>query len=192
MRVHHITPGHSDKNFGKSINDIIKNLPEDDWICLRDIDTMPLDHRKFFMQCEQLAKENKADLISCMTNRIGIKYQQHEGEISDNFDILHHMKIAEDLWKEFGTEVEITKDRCTLAGFFMLFSKKTWYKVGRFKEGAIQINGAFIDYIFSMAVRRGGMKLGIAKGVYVFHLYRAWVENTQHKNTRTEYQHLLS
>ena len=192
MRVHHITPGHSDKNFGKSINQLIDKLPEDDWICLRDIDTMPLDHRKFFAQCEALAKSNEADIIGCMTNRIGIKYQQHNGEISENFDILHHLEIAEELYEKYGNQVEIVDNRVTLAGFFMLFSKQTWLKCGRFKEGAIQINGAFLDYIFSMAARRRGLRLGVAKGIYIFHLYRAWVQNTRHKNTRTEYQHLLS
>ena len=191
MRVHHITPGHSDKNFGKCINDIIKHLPEDSWICLRDIDTMPLDHRKFFLQCEQLAENNKADIISCMTNRIGIKYQQHNEEISRDFDILHHIKIAKELYNEFGLEVEFIDQRRTLAGFFMLFSKKTWLKVGRFKEGAIQIDGAFVDYIFSIEAKKRGLRLGIAKGLYIFHLYRAWVEETVHKSTRTEYQHLL-
>ena len=41
MKVHHITPGRSDLNYGKSINDIIYSLPDEDWICLRDIDTIP-------------------------------------------------------------------------------------------------------------------------------------------------------
>jgi len=38
VAVHHITPGRADKNIGKAINDIVKHLPDEDWICLRDID----------------------------------------------------------------------------------------------------------------------------------------------------------
>ena len=48
--IHYITPGHSDKNYGKAINDTIRHLPDNDWICLRDIDTMPAYHEKFFEQ----------------------------------------------------------------------------------------------------------------------------------------------
>ena len=191
MTVHHIIPGRSDKNFGKAINQLIEHLPEDDWICLRDVDTLILDHRKFFLQCETLAKNNDADLIGCMTNRIGLKYQLFEGEMSDNYDILYHTEIAKNLFKEFGHTVEVVDYRVTIAGFFMLFSKKTWKQVGKFKEGGIQVHSCFIDYIFSMAVKGRGLKLGIAKGLYIFHSYRNWIHNTPNKSTRTEYKHLL-
>jgi hypothetical protein len=75
IKVHHITPGQSDLNWGEAINDIIWELPDDDWVCLRDIDTMPLHHRVFFKQCEDIANANEFDLVSCMTNRLGVGYQ---------------------------------------------------------------------------------------------------------------------
>ena len=67
IQVHHITPGRSDKNFGRSINQLIENLSDEDWICLRDIDTMPLHHRVFFKQCEDIANSGEFDLVGCMT-----------------------------------------------------------------------------------------------------------------------------
>ena len=68
--VHHITPGRADLNFGKAINHVIEFLPDDDWVCLRDIDTLPLHHRVFFKQCEDIANSGEWDLVSCKTNII--------------------------------------------------------------------------------------------------------------------------
>jgi hypothetical protein len=152
---------------------------------------MPMNHRVFFKQCEEIAKNNKADLIGCITNRIGIKYQQHEGVMSENFDVLHHMKIGEERYKKYGNEVELIPEGPTIGGVMMLFSKKTWRKAGKFPEGKIQIEGKFIDYIFCDAVIEAGLKIAIAKGIYIFHLYRAWVTTSRTKQTRTEYQHLM-
>ncbi len=38
--------GRSDKNIGRAINEIVNALPDNDWICLRDIDTLPMYHEK--------------------------------------------------------------------------------------------------------------------------------------------------
>jgi hypothetical protein len=181
MRVNHITPGSSDKNFGKAINTIIEGLPDDDWICLRDIDTMPLHHRVFFKQCEEIAERGDFDLVGCMTNRQGLKYQLHDGKLSENFDVKHHVKIAHERYEKHGSEVEeIPKG--LIAGIMMLFSKKTWFEVGKFPEGGIQIKGCFIDYLFCKILKDNDYRIGIAPGIYVFHLYREWSENVRLKN----------
>jgi len=170
IAVHHITPGRGDKNFGKAINEIIKGLPDEDWICLRDIDTIPPAHEQFFSACEEIAFGNKLDLIGCMTGRIGMKNQLLNGEFSENTDFMTERRKAQDLYAKFGSKVLQINE--TIAGMFMLFSKKTWEKVGGFPEGAIQIEGRFIDYHFSKAVKDAGLKIGIAKGIYLFHTYR--------------------
>ena len=183
MQVHHITPGSFDKNFGKSINSLIEYLPPDDWICLRDIDTMPLHHRVFFKQCQDIAESGKFNLVGCMTNRLGLAYQLHEGRLSDDFDIMNHIDIAHERYEQFGSEVSDSPE--LIAGVFMLFSKQTWEDAGRFPEGAIQINGSFVDYLFCKKVKRLGGKIGIAKGIYIFHIYRSWLANV-----RMGYNHL--
>jgi len=185
MTVHHITPGKADLNFGKAINDVIEFVPNEDWICLRDIDTLPLHHRVFFKQCEEIAESGEYDLVSCITNRLGVKYQLHNGELSDNFDIRHHLQIANDRYNEYGSTVEESPGN--IAGVMMLFSKQTWEDVGRFKEGGVQVNGSFLDYIFSSTVKKIGGKIGIAKGIYLFHIYREWEENV-----RFGYNHLIN
>ena len=125
-----------------------------------------------------------------MTNRIGIKHQQHDG-MSNNFDIQHHTKIAHERFSEYGSEIEVIPNVITIAGVFMLFSKKTWLKVGKFREGAIQVDGSFIDYHFCQDAKKHDLKIAVAKGIYIFHTYRSWVLESRNKSTRTEYQHLL-
>jgi hypothetical protein len=185
--VHHITPGRSDKNFGKSINDIIKSLPDDDWICLRDIDTIPMYHEVFFEQCEQVVNSTEYDLIGCMTNRLGLVHQLYNKTKSNESDILIHRNIAHELYKQYGSET-VPVDT-TIGGLFMLFSKKTWKNVGGFVEGGIQINGSFIDYHFCKAVLKKGMKIGLAKGIYLFHYYR--LHHGDQTKSKESKQHLV-
>jgi GT2 family glycosyltransferase len=184
MRVHHITPGHSDKNFGKSINELVEFVPDEDWICLRDIDTLPLHHRAFFKQCEEIAERGDFDLIGCMTNRLGLKYQLHGGELSEDWDIKNHIKIAHERYEKHGSEV-VDCDS-TVAGVMMLFSKHTWEDIGRIPEGGVSIGGSFVDYIINERVRKIGGRIGIAPGIYLFHIYREWLENV-----RIGYNHIM-
>ena len=182
--VHFITPHRADKNFGKGINMLIEGLPEDDWICLRDIDTVPLHHRVLAQQCEEIAAAGEYGLVGAMTNRIGLTYQLHNGKISEDFDIKNHVEIAHQRYEEFGSLVEDSE--FLIAGMFMLFPKKVWSEMGGFPEGSIRIDGKFLDYIFSENVKKLGYKVGIAKGIYIFHIYREWLENV-----RVKYEHLL-
>jgi len=180
VQVHHITAGRSDKNIGKAINDLVKGLPDSDWICLRDIDTMPMNHVDFFNQCEEIANNGGFELVSCMTNRIGIEDQQHNGIISDDPNIENHIKIGKELFEAHGSSVVRTFK--TLAGVMLLFPKSIWTKVGGFDEGGIvDLNNHFHDYNFSIKVKRAGGSLGIAKGIYLFHLYR-WGFDHPHKH----------
>ena len=175
-KVHHITPASTDKDFGKAINQLIEGMPEHDWICLRDIDSVPAWHEKFIQQVEELANgDHGYDLIGCMTNRLGLPYQLVEG-MFDNWDILAHRAKAKEIADN--AKIKPLNATQTVGGVMMLFSKKTWLRAGKFPEGGIRIDGKFIDYHFSKAVAKFG-KLGIAEGVYVLHLYRIEAENTR-------------
>jgi hypothetical protein len=179
IKVHHITPARSDKNFGKSINDLVKNFAPSDWIALRDIDTLPLDHVSFIKQCEEIANSGVFDLVSGMTNRLGLNYQLVGGKMSENTDMAKEVNLAKSLALKHGSKVDPINE--TVAGFFMLFSKDIWDKVKGFPEGAIMINGEMVDYIFSKKVIEKGGKIGIAQGIYLFHLYR-WGKNRKDKS----------
>ena len=186
MQVHHITPARSDLNFGKAINDLIVNLPDEDWICLRDIDTIPPLHKEFILQCEQIASEGKFDLVSCMTNRIGLNHQLHKGIFNEDFNFMNHKTIAQELHGRYGCQVVETKK--TIAGLMMMFKVETWRKVGGFPLGGIQIKNAMLDYWFCKKIIAIGGKMGIAKGIYLFHAYRMGEVNprrsTKHLTTK--------
>ena len=181
VNVIHITPGRSDKNIGRAINYIVERMEDEDWICLRDIDTLPVNHRDFFKQCEEIAGSGDFDLVGCFTNRLGLSYQLHEGKLSDVSDIQKHVKIAKARTLKHGSNVKRLNK--PIAGFFMLFSRKIWKEAGGFREGGISFeNGWFFDYFFSQAVAKAGGRIGIAEGVYLFHLYR-WESSNPTQST---------
>lgn len=182
IQVHHITPARSDKNFGLSINQLIEGLPENDWICLRDIDTIPVYHEEFIKQIEEVVNGSHGySLLGCMTNRLGLPWQLVPG-MFDEWDMKKHRAKAKEL-----SQIKTIKPLSGMqivGGVLMLFSKSTWRKAGKFPEGGIIIKNKFVDYHFSRAVSRFG-KLGIMEGVYLFHNYRM-----DAKDTRTHKDHL--
>ena len=185
VNVHHITPGRSDKNIGRAINEIVKALPDNDWICLRDIDTLPMYHEKIYQQCEEIAQAGEFDLVGCMTNRLGLHYQLVGGRKSNDSDILNHRKIGVELYNKHGNEIMPIQQ--VIGGLFMLFPKSAWKQVGGFPEGGIQIQGHFFDYHFCKKVMQKRLRIGIAKGIYLFHYYRF-----EHgEDTRKAVAHLL-
>lgn len=174
--VHHITSARADKNIGKAINDIVKNIGENDWVCLRDIDTIPILHKEFIKQCQDIADRGSHDLIGCITNRMGLERQLYNRKISEDFNIKNHIPIAKELHKKHGSKVNTHVG--TVGGVMMMFSKKVWTKVGGFDEGGIvNSQGHYFDYTFSKKVSSNRGRIGIADGVYVFHLYRMEEEN---------------
>jgi len=168
FRVWHIVPGSGEKELGASINMQIEPIPDNDWICLRDGDTMFL-HHNWPKQIEDIIKAhgNNFDLIGCKTNRLGCKWLLHEGKLSEDPNVLNHYQIAVDLHDNHYSEV--TETPYNLAGFFMLFPKKTWNRT-KFPEGLFYQN-KFIDFMFSNEVKEWG-KIGLSKGLYIFHFYR--------------------
>lgn len=168
MSVYHITP-YMKGNIGGGINDHIRHMPKDAWVCLRDADTMFLTSSQQLL-VDQIAHEDPPfALIGCMTNRIRAPWQLHGGQISDNPNIDYHMRIARDREASYGGQV--IDAAWPVAGFFMLFRRMTWMDVGGFPERT-----AYFDKEFSRAVlkhdTRFSGRLGIAIGLYLWHSYR--------------------
>jgi len=123
--------------------------------------------------------------VGCMTNRLGLHYQLVGGRKSNDSDILNHRKIAVELYNNHG--IEIMPIQQVIGGLFMLFPKSMWRQVGGFPEGGIQIQGHFFDYHFCKKVMQHRLRIGIAKGIYLFHYYRF-----EHgEDTRKAISHLL-
>lgn len=168
MTIHYLSPYSTEKNFGKAINDACALVPENDWICIRDGDMMFLTP-DWGRQIKEAVEKygSKYSLIGCLTNRLGRPIQRYKGEFSTDMDIMNHYAIAEQLEREHWAEVEDITAKRRIAGMFMLFPKSLWNQV-KFRE-----NTAQFDDVFSTDVLRKGKRLGLMKGLYCFHFYRA-------------------
>lgn len=162
MIIHHIRPFATDKNIGKCYNKRISELPEDCYIALSDGDTMYLTS-DWGVQIEQIIKDNPSyDVITCMTNRIA--NEAHcVPNMFDEDSILKHMFTALDLQITYGSQCI---DTDVAPGLLMIFHKSIWHK-HKFKENSI-----IFDRLFSNSVIKAGGKIGLAKGLYLLHLYR--------------------
>lgn len=163
MTIHFITPYDlsGSKNIGKSYNEAISDLPDDCYICLRDGDTIFLTP-DWGTQIKSLIEANPDyHIIGCMTNRLAIPQQLVPG-MFDEADISKHIEKAYELQKN-GTE--ILKSNMA-AGLCLIFHKSVWQKC-KFKE-----NTVIFDRIFCIDAALKGFNIGIAKGLYLLHLYR--------------------
>ncbi len=165
MEIRFITPYSQTIDIGGEYNKAVSELPEDCYICLRDGDTLFLNPH-WGSHIKQIIEANpEIGLIGCMTNRLRHTNQLYGGKLSDNFDIQNHFSIATELEAQFGTQVERTQ---LIAGLCLIFHKSLWNKV-KFRERDL-----CFDTEFCRDVARKGIKIGIAKGLYLFHSYRLW------------------
>lgn len=123
---------------------------------------------------EQLVASNpEYDLIGCATNRLGGTYQLFDRRRSENPDILFHMDLAVQAYEEHKLQIEKVPDDQVLAGMFLLFRKSLW------KDFPIEEKSIQFDIILSEKLKKAGKRLGIARGIYIFHLYRLGAEDPQ-------------
>lgn len=168
--IYYFAPFDSEKNIGRSHNQHCEIVPNgDDWICITDSDVLFLlpDTKK---QIEDviLKHGNDYQVFGCLTNRIASQHQRIY-EFDNNADILYHKRIAS-FRKEMNYD-EVKQTTINVAGFLMIFQKKTWEKY-RFSNNSIRFDSEFTD-----KVKADGGKLAIMQGVYVFHDYRLGHEN---------------
>lgn len=174
--VYYFSPNRGDKMLGEWYNRHCELVPNDtDWICLTDHDAMFL-HPYSAKLIEDAIKQhgNEYDLFSCYTNRLGLKHQLPEG-MDNDWGIRKNIEIANKYYDKYYCDVEQTSH--ATAGVFMLFQKKTW-KANKFQDGIIGKDGAFIDWKFSNNILQSGGKIGILKGLFIYHLYRMWKKST--------------
>jgi hypothetical protein len=181
MRVHYIQPYRADKNIGKAINDAIEQICPflDDWLCLTDHDMMWLlpDTKA---HVEEILYTTEYDVLGCMTNRLRSPEQLVGGRFNEDDRIREHIRIAQECWKNAGPMV--VGARGVMAGFLLCFRLHVWEVVGGFVEESL----AF-DRLFDFEARKMGFKVGLMKGIYVFHSYRLWSNHP-----KTECKHLIT
>lgn len=164
---------------GKAYNRYMELVPDDSWVCFLDHDAM------FTTANSQEGLPNWQDQLhaviqanpeyscfSAMTNRIGNSEQRYVGIDQNNHDMNYHRQIGKRAYDQFTTSVkDVTNTHC-ISGVVMLVKKEAWKKVGGFKtDGSPGVLG--VDNDFHIRLKKAGLKIGLAKGVYVYHYYRA-------------------
>lgn len=164
-RINYIQPYATDMNIGREYNIACSRVPDDEWICITDQDVCFL-HPKTKAQIQDIVEKhgNFFSLLGCMTNRVGLGYQLAGKGFFDQKDMGFHIGQAEYFHKDYYGEVQSLNR--VIAGFLMLFPKKVWNYV-KFEENSI-----YFDQKFSTDVMAKGGKIGLMKGVYVWHSYR--------------------
>lgn len=194
--IYYLTPFCPQKRLGHIHNkycELVTN-PED-YICLLDPDVMFLHpHQQSWIQDIVDKHGDDWDLLGCMANRIG--NEENKGELIFSYYDGINSNIWQQLFDIKPNEMSLNycrfnsnahyhsyhdsiKEANITAGFFMLFKRSLWDKI-KFKEG---IN---FDIKFCEAVKKKGGRIGIMKGIYVYHDYRSWS-----KNPKTDKKHLL-
>jgi len=157
-----------DKEFlGDTYNKYMELLGDNDWACFLDHDAM-WTTTDWYKQLEKILEAHpEYGLLSVCTNRIGNPEQKID-KLLDTHDITYHRKIGLQLQNQCGTDVnDVTNTHC-ISGVVMVMSKTIWKKAGGFKKGFLGI-----DNDFHQRVKKAGGRVGICKGLFIYHFYRA-------------------
>ena len=176
MAINFIIPFTPDKQLAAHYNEQANRFDDDDWICFVDADAMFLD--PYFGQHLEKIVENHGDeflAFTCMTNRVGNLKQCHQRKMSSNFDLMHHLKIAEARKKEyFGTVLDF-RPSPPMSGVMILSKVSTIKKIPFRGAGMLGVDNNFHQDISAKG------KFGLILGVYLFHKYRAGnIKNKTH------------
>lgn len=184
--LYFLSPYGFNLKIGDRLNNEIQALPDDAWIVITDQDVAFLTEKVGDHLNAVINRYPDTDLFSCYTNRLGLSYQRLPGVDSDNYDLLYHHDLAQNRLKRYySTTTQIDQP---VAGFFMMFPKKTWER-HNFQPEIInknkQINGhqgVYFDYDFSHRILKSGGMIRLIEGLYVLHLYRLNrpIKNTNH------------
>lgn len=176
-KVYHFIPWNSDKNIGKSYNEMMSLIGDNDWACFLDGDAVHTTHF-FGSRIESVINDNpEYSLFTCYTNRVNCGWQ-----IAPNVDIKsndqkYHREFGEKLWNENGTLVTDNTNSQLMSGVMIMISKDTWRRVGGFKEEKM----LSIDNDIHSKVKHLGLKLGLMTGIYLQHWYRGGdMSNKEH------------
>ena len=168
MKVHHFTPFSVEKNLGKAYNQCFEIVGEDDWVCLRDLDTMFLtpDAGEIVFN---YAYQNPGCVLTCYTNRIHplANGQLWGGKNHEDGYLKGHIELSGIVSDR--NVYKTTPLTGPLSGFLMLLSKKTWWQIGGFDE-SIGLLG--VDTDFYKRVRAAKIPVLRMDGLYIFHCYR--------------------
>lgn len=179
MKVHILKPFDLEKNLGRAYNEAMSRIPEGDWACLMDLDTMFLTPDAGNILHEYAEKFSHAGMFTCYTSRIHplSKVQLLNEVVSEDTNLLNHIEKA---YKQKERMITATPINRPVSGFLMMISKATWNEV-KFTEDFKCLG---VDNFFCDSLLKAGKSIYRMDNLYVWHTYRL-------KNGITNKTHLL-
>ena len=167
MKVHILKPYDLNKNLGKAYNEAMSLIPDGDWACLMDLDTMFLTPDAGTILTNYVSKYPETGLFTCLTNRIHTLQRQQLlfSSPSEVDSIRYWIKEAERV-KE--SAYYVTTLHREISGFLMMISKETWNEV-KFSEDGLCLG---VDNDFSLSIIASGRDIKRMDGLLVWHTYR--------------------
>lgn len=167
MKVHILKPYSIEKNLGMVYNEAMKMIPDDDWACLMDYDTMFLTPDCGKILYEYADMFPFVGMFTCLTNRIHplSTDQLVNGEFNDDTDIKTHIRIAEKVKENLYDTTTLSK---VVSGFLMMVKKTTWKDV-KFSE---DLKCLGVDNDYCRRLMDNGRSIVRMDGLYVWHTYR--------------------
>lgn len=170
--IYYSVPYNSDKNIGKYYNDFMKILPNDeDFACFVDGDTI-FTTPDFGSIIESVVEEYpQIECFTCLTNRVGCKWQVLPGIDEDNNDMSYHREIGlsmKVIYSNTCVDVTDVSKWEVMSGVLILISKRLWKKIGGFKEDGM----LGIDNDLHWKIQQHNEKIYLMKGLYLYHWYR--------------------
>ena len=93
--IHYCSPYDPDKNIGKAYNKTVSLIPDEDWMCFTDGDTM-FPYPDYGTYLQSIIDSNpEYGLLTSYTNRVGDKRQCWEGVIQNHHSLLdlYHYRL---------------------------------------------------------------------------------------------------
>jgi len=166
-RFLHVVPYTTGRSLAAAYNEVVEKADQSfDWILITDADVMFLTPTYGHLIQEAIDKHPDAGILTCLTNRIGATSQLTKDGKMGSADLLHLRNVALERYKQYGST--ITRIRPPVSGFFMLFPRIAWKRVGGFR-GSGRLG---IDWDFSYRISAAGLPIYRMEGLFVAHFYR--------------------
>ena len=174
--IKHLVAWSSDGNLSGFYNRELLSLPSDnDWCLFQDRDVW-WPHPHFFRHIEEIIKRHgdKFDVFVPMTNRVGTSWMVNP-RMSKVENGKEHEDCAVSMWRGHGAAVEDVTNKSPISGLVIL-AKKALITQGRQLKDGLLLGG---DNEFTYIAQESNKRVGLMKGVYVWHYYR----NNDRSNT---------
>ncbi len=149
------------------------NLVRDpnDWVCMRDGDTMFMLPDWGHQIKHYIEKYPDTGLFTCYASRCHYQPQIRLGTDTESTDLLYHRSHAQKIYDELYGKVKEMDRR--IAGHLIVMKKSTWTLIRNDVEYTSRSKNILgIDTKISNAILKKEMKIRLMRGIYLLHYLR--------------------